>query len=191
MAKKTTSKSERNYGLSVEEVVELKAEYSKSKKLPNPHRNGCYGWIVSALVNLGVNKWHPMANLMKRIQQEATKEKWAAFAAKKKRNKESGLDCSERIHQNLLVLQRPDYGSKIYDLKKVIGGKGVVIDLRRDGEKVEAGLNTDSSTPMKLGKAKTVKIAKAKAPIVIKGKAKIESRPPILEGRAALAALKK
>jgi hypothetical protein len=164
---KTTSNKERSYGLSPEAIASYKAEFKKTDKIPNPHRNQCYGWIFASLVNLGTDKWHAWDTLANRVKAEATGPKWQAFQRKESRNDETGKDTAGRLFTNALVLQRPDYGAKILDLGKVIGSKGVVIDLRRDLDRVEIRLNTDSPSPLKLGrknaKAKTETKATSKA----------------------------
>src|SRR5579862_2609132 len=119
-------KKNRSYGLT-DTIKELKAEYAETKQIPNPHRNQCYGWIFASLLALGKDKWHNWETFTEKVKETATGSKWQAFQRKEKRV-EDGKSTAERLFQNALVLQRPDYGMKIFDLKNVIGGHGVVID---------------------------------------------------------------
>lgn len=187
MAKKTTS-SERSYGLSAEDVAELKAEYKKTRKVPNPHR-GNYGAIVAALLALGTDKFHPYEKFADKVK-ALMAENWKAFAKREARNDETGKDCAERLYQNVTVLQRSaDYGARLADLGKVIGTKGVCIDLQRDEKSnLTIRLSTNSAMPMKPGRANAKPKPQAKANGKPTAKAP-DKRPPILSGRDALKAL--
>jgi len=177
-------KQERSFGLSPEHVTELTAEFEKTKVMPNPYRSGAYGFTIAALLSLGVNKPHPIAKVHAQFKKAAGQEWYSAWSTAKKRNAETGKDADARFLQNLSVLQRTaDYGRKLLEMGKVIGTKGVVIDLSRDAKGgLLVSLNTDSDAPVKPGRSVAARIAteppqnrhKASAR---KGKAKTAPKP--------------
>ena len=161
------AKSKRSFGLSSADVAELKAEFQKSKHLPNPYRSGAYGFSVEALVALGANKPHPLAKVHAAFKKAAGVEWYSAWAKREKRNAETGQDAAGRFVQNLRVLQRTkDFGRKLLEVgKKVMGSKGAVIDISRDpkGELLVA-LNTNSNSPIKPGRKAESKTVARTAP---------------------------
>jgi hypothetical protein len=167
---KNSSKTERHYGLTAEEVTELKAQFAESKTMPNPHRSGAYKFTIDALLNLGSNQPHPLAEVHEAFKQAAGEEWYKTWAAKK-----GDHDADARFLQNLGVLQRTaDYGRKLLEVgQKIMETKGVVIDLTRDdkGELLVA-LNTDSAKPLKPGRATKAGVVASKPQAKPKAKAK-------------------
>ncbi len=157
---KNTKKSERSFGLSPEEVAELKAEFTGSNRLPNPHRSGAYRFTIEAMLALGPNQPHPVAEVHEAFKKTAGEAWYKTWAAKK-----SGHDADVRFLQNLGVLQRTaDYGRRLLEVgQKVMGTKGVVIDLTRDDKgELLVSLNTDSNKPQKPGRAPKVETVASK-----------------------------
>ena len=155
-------KQERSFGLSPEHVTELTAEFEKTKTLPNPYRSGAYAHAIAALVNLGVNKPHPLAKVQAAFKKAAGDDWYSEWSEAKKRNKETGLDADGRFLQNLRVLQRTaDYALKLLQVgREVLKSKGAVIDLTRDAKGgLLVSLNTDSDSPLKPGRSVAAKIA--------------------------------
>ena len=153
-------KQDRSFGLSPEHVTELTAEFGKTKTLPNPYRSGAYGFTIAALLKLGVNKAHPVAKVHTAFKNAAGQDWYAEWSTAKKRNAETGKDADARFLQNLSVLQRTaDYGRKLLEVgKKVMGTKGVVIDLSRDDKGgLLVALNLNSDTPLKPGRQEKAK----------------------------------
>lgn len=151
---KSTKKPERHFGLSPEEVTDLKAKFNQSKALPNPHRDGAYKFTIEALLALGANQPHPIAKVHEAYKKAAGEEWYKTWASKK-----SDHDADARFLQNVGVLQRTaDYGRRLLEVgQKVMGTKGAVIDLTRDDKGVLlVSLNTDSDTPLKPGRAPKV-----------------------------------
>ena len=146
----------RSFGLSDKEIEGVAAEYAETKRLPNPHRSGAYAHTVTALVTLGVNEFHPLAKVQEAFKRAAGDEWYAAWANKETRSEAGGKDADARFVQNLGVLQRiGDYGLKLLQVgQKVLKTKGAVIDLQRDdGGGLLVRLNTNSSEPLKPGRA--------------------------------------
>jgi len=107
-------KSKRSFGLSAEDVQELAAEYSQTKRLPCPYRNGAYAHAIAALVTLGAKKPHSLAKVHQAFKRAAGTDWYSAWAGSERRNKETGLDADGRFLQNLRALQRTaDYGLKL------------------------------------------------------------------------------
>ncbi len=151
-----TKKHKRSFGLSLENIAELTAEFEQTKRLPNPYRNGAYAHAVSALVTLGANTPHSLAKVHQAFKRAGGGEWYAAWASQEKRNEETGLDAQGRLIQNLRVLQRTsDYGLKLLETgQKITGTKGVVIDMTRDAKgRLVVSLNTDSDSPIKPGRS--------------------------------------
>lgn len=134
----------RKFHLDDNEVNALKEEYKETGVLPNPHNKGFYHYLFAALA-LHANEQQPQSRVMKSVERlmsdESTNEgegrdltnAWDRWANKDPRNKDTGKDWEGRFEQNVTVLQRltglTPYGRRIFDLHKVIGGKGVVIDV--------------------------------------------------------------
>lgn len=176
----SAKKQKRSFGLSSEDVAELTAEFEATKTLPNPYRSGAYAHAVSALVTLGTNTPHSFAKVHQAFKRAAGAEWYAAWTSQEKRNEETGLDADGRLVQNLRVLQRTaDYGLKLLEVgQKVMGTKGVVIDLSRDDKgRLLVALNTRSDAPVKPGRPE-----RAKTPVAPKA-AKAAGKPQ--EGRKA------
>jgi hypothetical protein len=165
-----TMSKERSYGLSAEEVTAMKAEYKESKCLPNPYRQkGAYRFTIGALVALGTDKFHPLSMVYSAFKEAAGDEWYSAWANKEARTGK-GKDAPGKFLLNLHVLQRTkDYAKRLFDLKRVLGSQGVVIDLSRaeDGTLL-VRLNLDSASPEKPGRRLTEtappKVAKTQKP---------------------------
>jgi hypothetical protein len=163
--KRKSKTSQRNYGLSPEQIEELRAAYRQTKQLPNPYNRGPYFYFIEALKQLGISKAHPYVKVkekMRKIMSDTeTKDAKGATAWDRFFHKAGcERDPDGRIIQNAQVLQRTkDYGLKLLQLGKVVGSKGVVIDIQRNGNDFTYKLNTNSNTPMKPSRQK----AKAKA----------------------------
>jgi hypothetical protein len=138
-------KTKRSYKLGTRELKELLAQAKAAKRFPNPYRIGFYWTIVEALVALGINKWHSVAQIMQHMAKELT-EQWTAFECRQPRNLATGLDPAGRLIQNLRTLQRTkDYGQKLLQV-------GAVVDLKRDRGNIFARLNARSKRPQKAGR---------------------------------------
>lgn len=109
-------KIERTYGLTPEEVKEIKSETEKGK-IPNPYRPGSsYFTLLNCLASFGLNKDVGEKELIARFCKLATPEYLKAFKSKKPRNKETGLDWQGRLIQSAVVLCRQrDYGKPLVD----------------------------------------------------------------------------
>ena len=80
-----------------------------AKPSQNPYREGGSYWtVVEALRTLGAGKMHPATALIK-LFPKTMGEGFPAFKNKDARN-ENGKHWEERIVQNALVVNRPDYG---------------------------------------------------------------------------------
>ena len=156
----------RSFGLSTADTRALQERYAKMKKFPNPYRTGVYGFTVDALVSLGVNKRHPISKVHEAFKRVAGNEWYADWAAKERRNEETGKDADGRFLQNLKVLQRTkDYGLKLLQVgTKILKTKGCVIDIVRDNKRgLLIRLNTRSAKPIKAGRSEPVKPVAATA----------------------------
>lgn len=134
----------RKFHLNDDEVEALKADYKETKVIPNPHNKGFYHYLFAALAE-HPNEQVPQSRVMKAVERLMSDEStiegegrdkttaWDRWVNKDPRNKETGKDWEGRFEQNVTVLQRltglTPYGRRIFDLHKVIGGKGVVIDV--------------------------------------------------------------
>ena len=151
-----TTKTNRNFGLSTGEVKALQEQHAADQKFPNPYHQGCYHFIVAALVNLGIDQPHPFQAVYSRFQKEAGRQWFKDWAGREGRT-ETAKDARGRFVQNLKVLQRTkDYGKKLLEVgRRVLKSKGVVIDLSHgtDGALMVA-LNSNSNKPQKAGRAK-------------------------------------
>lgn len=99
--------------------------------------DACWG-STEALAALGPNEFHPIADVLKKMQEimsaeetrnKAGKTAWERFKEKRPRSKKNGLDWFGRVLQNLSVLQRLG-GYDPYGLKLV--QVGACIDLKPD-----------------------------------------------------------
>lgn len=94
-----------------------KAPQKATGKPTNPFREGSnYGAIYTALYGKGILTF---AQLKKGIQIAMGPANWKAFATKKGQN-ENAKDCDARLHQNVCVLQRADYGKPLHDMGLMI-----------------------------------------------------------------------
>jgi hypothetical protein len=145
-----SSKQDRNYALTPNELKELKADAKAAKAFPNPYRNGIYSQIIAALAASGVNKWHSLSVLKDKMK-TLMGDDWEAFEKRKPRNEKAAKSVDERLLLNLQVLQRVrDYGKKLLQV-------GAVVDLKRQGEQVMALLNTHGNVPKKMGRIAATK----------------------------------
>ena len=155
----------RSFGLSEKEVEALKAEYAETKRLPNPHRAGAYKFTIDALLALGTDEYHPLEKVRAAFRKAAGDEWYDGWANKEMRSGTTGKDADARFLQNLGVLQRSrDYGLRLLQVgQQVMGTKGAVIDLTRDGDGgLLVRLNTDSAEPRKAGRAAKADASDAK-----------------------------
>lgn len=168
----------RKFHLSDEEVGELKgivkelgkANLSEKLLAINPHNKGFYHYLFAALAE-HPNEKVPQGRVMKRVETLMSDEDtiqgegrdkttaWERWANKDPRNPDTGKDMEGRFDQNVTVLQRltglTPYGRRIFDLHKVIGGSGVVIDvLVADTGTKYLRLNTDSERPVNESKVR-------------------------------------
>jgi hypothetical protein len=167
-----SQKHERSFGLSQQDIGELTAEFEKTKTLPNPYRRGSYWYIIEACKSLGLNKKHPLKQVIAKIRELMSdketkgaegKTDWQRFRDKAPATDQEdvALDAEDRIVQNMAVLQRVNltsntpYGLKLLEVgRKVMRSKGAVIDMTRDGKgALLIALNIDSDTPSKPGRA--------------------------------------
>jgi hypothetical protein len=170
----------RRFHLGDDEVTALKDAIKKlgskatmAEKLSaiNPHNKGFYHDTFAALAE-HPNEDVPMGRFMARIEklmsaddtiQGEGKEKttaWERFSDRDPRNADTGKDVEGRIEQNITVLQRltglTPYGRRIFDLGKVLGTKGVVIDVivnPTTGTKY-LRLNTNAERPVNQAKTR-------------------------------------
>lgn len=106
-------------------------------KFISPYKSpGGYWGATEALSKLGANEYHPIANVLKAMQEimsadqdKAGKTAWERFKGKRPKSRKNGLDWFGRVIQNLSVLQRIG-GDDPYGLKLV--QVGACIDLKPD-----------------------------------------------------------
>ncbi len=170
-----------------------KAPKNSSKAFANPFRKGNYGAIVTTLLAMGVNKQHEFKAFSSQLKK--TWEGYSDWSTKDKVNSKTGLNADEKLVQNCLVIQRPDYGAPLHD-------QGACLDMGWEGEKLWIRLNTKSNSPLKAkaamravrnGKAPVAKAAPKSAPKATTKATKAvkaSGKAPILSGREALAFLK-
>jgi len=178
----------RRHAVTDSKVRELRT--AAGTNVPNPYRVGsCYHSTVQSLINLGVNKGHPFAQLkaeLKGIMSEVERgdqTAWDKFANRKPGNVETGKDLNGRIHQNALVLQRlggaHPYGLKLKQVTKaaihILAGKdGQPLYMLKTFAKMEQVKPfNDLLRKPKPKTAKTASSGKAKA----KPKAKAKAKP--------------
>ena len=148
--------SHRKYGLDDNEVVALKEEWTRTGVFPCPYkRRGPYRGLVQALINLGVDNWHPflkvrdeMKVLMTTMKVSTNQNVWDTFTNRKCRNSKSGKDLTGKIIQNALVLQRVSgehkYGEKLRQM-------GVSLHAKKENGIIYFMLNTKTLVPSKIG----------------------------------------
>jgi hypothetical protein len=161
--------SARGYGLSPRDVKQLKAEVEqrgggKRIYVPNPHSKGFYRFFIETLKLLGVNRAHPEAVVVAKFREltnapEVAGSKGQTFWKQWRKGDDGVGPWRERFPYNAGVLQRvprsgtrnnTPYGLKLLEVgTKVLGTRGVVIDILRDRDGLRKyRLNTDSDTPI-------------------------------------------
>lgn len=161
----------RGFSLSDRDVARLKAEVQehgsgKRTHVPNPHNKGVYHFIIETLKALGINRTHPAAIVTAKFREltntpESRDAKGATFWKRWTKGDESASPWKERFAQNVEVLQRvpragattannTPYGRRLLEVgTKVLGTRGVVIDILRDRDGLRKyRLNTDSDSPI-------------------------------------------
>jgi len=123
----------RKYHLTQSELEALRAKY-KDKGFINPYsREGAYYGSIEALVDLGIDQFHSIDNIVKKMQQIMSKfhiaereNAWTTFMA---RVEQSEQTVEERVSANFSVLQRltglHPYGMKLAQVH-------ACIDIRRE-----------------------------------------------------------
>ncbi len=161
--------SARGFGLSPRDVKRLKAEVEqrgggKRIYVPNPHSKGFYHFFVETQKALGVNRAHPEAVVVAKFRELTNAPGMAGsngrtFWKQWTKGHEEVGPWRERFPYNAGVLQRiprpgtrnnSPYGLRLLDVgRKVLGTRGVVIDILRDKDGLRKyRLNTDSDTPI-------------------------------------------
>jgi hypothetical protein len=180
------AEKKRSYGIAPDELKALKAEFADTKRFPVPYSKGAYRFTLEAMLELGPDEFHPLAEVQKAFAKAAGAEWYAAWANKDARS-DKGKDADGRFVQNLKVLQRTrDFGKRLLDVgRRVIQSKGAVIDLARDDAgALLARLNLDSATPQKAGRLpKESDSAKATTPLKPRPKAKKKSQKARPKGK--------
>ena len=186
----------RKFHLSDEEIADLRKLHEDGDKMPNPQNRGSYWYIIEAIKSLGLNRKHPLKELIvkvrdlmndKETKDEDGKTAWARFRDKEAAtdNADNALKAEDRIYQNITVLQRVNvettttpYGLKLLQVgQKVLKTAGCVIDVLKGAtdKEILVRLNTDSAVPtneMKrqrgTGDEKPAKVARAAKPKTVK-----------------------
>jgi hypothetical protein len=150
------------------------------------YREGSSYWaVVETLRRCGIGKMVKAETLVKMYPSVVGKEAFAAFKAKKSRNKESGKGWEDRIIQNAIVVNRPDYGQPLraegFEVRKDRNEEGYEFGLFRYSGPVptaKARKATDAKATPK-AKATASKGGKAaqKAPTARKGNGKGKAKP--------------
>lgn len=119
--------------------IELLKKMEAEKRFISPYKApGGYWGATEALSKLGVNEFHPIADVLKSMQDvmsaaetkdQTGKTAWERFKDKRPRSRKNGLDWFGRVLQNLNVLQRIG-GDDPYGLKLV--QVGACVDLKAD-----------------------------------------------------------
>ena len=149
----------RRHHASEKKRIKIIEKAEKIGKFPNPFsRGGCCHGIHEALIELGINDWHELPDVIKKTEEimiTITNSKgesaWIAFRDKPVRNSNTGKDWRGRILQNIQVYQRLEsgkrrnlspYGKKLsqfnccYDLKRDSTGQ-IFVRLNTKWEKEE------------------------------------------------------
>lgn len=162
--------SSRGFGLSERDLARLKSEVQqrstgKRTYVPNPHNKGVYHFVIETLKALGINRAHPAAVVTAKFREltntpDSRDAKGATFWKRWTRGDENASPWKERFAQNVEVLQRvprggvktnnTPYGRRLLEVgTKVLGTRGVVIDILRDRDGLRKyRLNTDSDSPI-------------------------------------------
>ncbi len=129
----------RRHHLEESSQSELLNKMAIEKRFISPYKApGGYWGATEALSRLGVNEFHPIADVLKSMQDvmssaetkdESGKTAWERFKDKRPRSRKNGLDWFGRVLQNLNVLQRIG-GDDPYGLKLV--QVGACVDLKAD-----------------------------------------------------------
>jgi hypothetical protein len=159
----------RRFGLSERDAARHNADaqqFGKGRRtfVPNPQRKGFYHFFVETLKALGVNRAHPAAVVIAKFRELTNAPGMAGSNGRTfwkewtKGDDEVG-PWRERFAYNAEVLQRipragtrnnSAYGQRLLEVgTKVLGTRGVVIDILRDRDGLRKyRLNTDSNTPI-------------------------------------------
>lgn len=169
MGKTIDKKVAASFTLSDEDVTRLKAEalqHGKRKRLavPNPHNKGFYYYFIETLKALGANRAHPAAVVTAKFRELtnlASSKDGDGQTFWKRWTKAVGDvgPWKDRFEQNAEVLQRiprtnvpnsSPYGLRLLQVgTKVLGTRGIVIDILRDRDGLRKyRLNTDSNSPI-------------------------------------------
>jgi hypothetical protein len=137
--------------------------WAETRRFPNPHRDGCYGYSIEALVTLGVNEWHSLSSMYRTFKRVAGSD-WFTWWCEREPRNEYGKDATGRFLDNLWILQRTgNYGRKLLEVgTKVLGTEGCVIDFARDRKGLRVRLNTNSSKPLQDWATKSEALALAR-----------------------------
>jgi hypothetical protein len=110
------------------------AKTNGNGKRIDAYREGSSYWaVVETLRRLGVGKMHNATALVKMYPSVVGKEAFAAFKAKSPRNAETGKSWEDRIAQNAIVVNRPDYGQPLraegFEVRKDRNEEGYLFGL--------------------------------------------------------------
>lgn len=143
-------------------------------KVQNPYRiGGSYHSVVAALEALGIGKMHRAEKFSMAFAKAMGPKNFAEFKAVKPRNK-NGKPWQERIIQNALVVNRPDYGKPLREV-------GFEVLNERDKDGYSFGLfpikgfkpKPQTATPVAKGAGKAAgKVVKTKGKTASRAKAK-------------------
>lgn len=120
-ATKAVKKAVKAVAVKVAPKATTKSKGKSNGIFTNPYRVGSsYFNVVESLRNLGMNTMHPQDKVIAAVR-KAMGDEWKAFAAKGKRNDETGKDAEARVWQNCSVVARvKDYGKPLVDAGFVV-----------------------------------------------------------------------
>lgn len=144
-----------HFGLTKKVLRKLKAEFARTKRVPNPHRRGCYYFIIEALKALGINRRHSFDALRAKVETLMGSNNWRVFACRGNLRhrprvvEDVEADANARLHCNCRVLQRKrDYGLKLLQVgQKIMRTNGCVIDIVFRAGQFTYRLNTNADCP--------------------------------------------
>jgi hypothetical protein len=160
----------RRFHLTKKRVAILRRRFRKEERMPNPFNRGFFHYLLEALIDLGINKPHPMATVMEEVKSRMSDPTtiqplngttaWDRWASNMRGGRTLINDWQARFEINVVVLQRltgfTPYGRKLLEVgTKVMKGKGLVIDVlvSETGEK-HLRLNTRSERPVNESKSR-------------------------------------
>ncbi len=179
----------RKHHLNAAQIDQLKAEFrDNGGKIPSPFNKGAYHFTLLALIALGVNRKHTVADAMAKFKElgsdkdtkNAAGQTFYQYFRDKdaKGSEDTSLDWQDRFMQNITVLQRfggmNPYGYKLNQVgTAVCRFKGLVIDvLKGKDDVVYVRLNSEANRPVNELKTRNVQPVKV-ARKVVKRKARV------------------